>query len=197
MAAKLNRPVIKRKHYLISRYFQLKYIGLILMLMFLTAALCSYVVYYSTMLLVGEKLANVYPQGRLMAIVNTVNFRILITMLLITPLVALIGILLSHKIAGPIYRIEQVLGSMASGDLTAHIVLRKGDELTGLADHINTLTDSIKSAVRIEKERLNAISNEMNELRRLAASIPYANNAINRVDKKLNDLEKELNKYKI
>lgn len=197
MHAESSRPLIKRRRYLISAAFQLKYVGLILIFIFLTAALCSYVVYYSAMLLMGEKLANVYPQGRLMAIVNHVNFRILMSVLLITPLVALIGILLSHKIAGPIYRMEHVLAGMASGDLTMHISLRKGDEMTGLADHINTLTDSIKSAIVKERERLSAISNEMNELRRLTSSTPHANDAINRVDKSLSDLEKELNKYKI
>ena len=95
----------KRKKYLVAARFQLKYVGLILILVFLTGLLCSYVVYYTTMILLGDKLANVYPQGRLIAIINAVNTRILFSLILVSPLVVTIGIFASHKIAGPIYRI--------------------------------------------------------------------------------------------
>src|SRR3990167_1474662 len=102
-------PKIKRKQYLVAKEFQMRYVGIILLLMFLTAALCSYVVYYTSMINLGEKLANVYPQGRLVNIVNIVNFRILLSILFITPLVAVIGIFLSHRIAGPIFRMEKFM----------------------------------------------------------------------------------------
>ena len=70
----------RRKQYLIAKNFQLKYVGMILLLVSLTAIMCSYVIYYTMMLMMGDKLANVYPQGRLISIVNMVNFRILFSM---------------------------------------------------------------------------------------------------------------------
>src|SRR3989338_11420234 len=126
-----------RRQYIIAKKFQFKYVGLILALMFATAALCSYVVYYTSMVGLGEKLANVYPQGRLVAIVRIVNSRILLSVILVTPLVALIGVFLSHRIAGHIYRMERFLAKIALGDLTSRIVLRNKDELITLADGIN------------------------------------------------------------
>ena len=123
----ISKPKFKRTQYFISKQFQLKYVGLILLLMFVTAVVCSYFVYYTLMILMGEKLASVYPQGRLMAIINTVNFRVLALLLLITPFVAALGIYLSHKIAGPIHRIERFLSDMATGNLVSRLILRKGD----------------------------------------------------------------------
>ena len=153
-----NQARYKRKQYIVAPKFQLRYIGLILMLVFLTGILCSYVVYYTSMLLLGDKLANVYPQGRLISIVNTVNLRILFSLVLVTPLVVVIGIYASHKIAGPIYRIEKYLGSMAAGDFSVPLTLRKHDELLSLADGINAVAESVKSSVKREKEHLTRAS---------------------------------------
>lgn len=172
MAAEMNRPRIKRRQYIVSKKFQLKYVGLILGLMFLTAALCSYVVYYSAMLSMGQKLANVYPQGRLIAIVKMVNFRIFLSVILLSPVVVVIGIFLSHKIAGPIYRIEKVLANMASGDLSGRIVLRKGDEMLSLADSINKLTESLKFDAANRKERLLRVQNESDALKKALSASP-------------------------
>ena len=84
MAEDIVRPRFKRKQFIVARRFQLKYAGVILLLMFLTAGFCSYAIYYTTMISFGEKLANVYPQGQLVSIVNSVNFRILASILKLT-----------------------------------------------------------------------------------------------------------------
>jgi len=201
MATELTRPMIRRKQYIVARRFQLKYVGLILALMFLTAAFCSYVVYYSSMLLLGEKLANVYPQGRLMAIVNTVNFRILLSMIYITPMIIVIGIFLSHKIAGPVFRIERTLNNMAEGDLSAILALRKGDEMTSLADAINRVTESTKSAVKDQKQRVATAINEINALKQAISSAPQVppvvGDSLKTLEKELSGIAENLNKYKL
>ncbi len=192
----------RRKQYLVAKKFQLKYVGLILLLVSLTAIMCSYVIYCTMMLTMGDKLANVYPQGRLMAIVNMVNLRILLTMLLVVaPLVVIIGIYASHKIAGPIYRIEKFLGSMADGDLSLPLTLRRNDELLSLASGINRVIDSVKATVKKEKAAIGDISTSIENLRRLATSKPVNHVALDQALDKLNEdvtvLRGEVEKYKI
>ncbi len=197
MVTEMVRPKIKRKQYLVAKKFQLKYVGIILALMFLTAALCSYVIYYTSMILMGEKLANVYPQGRLVHIVKIVNFRIMLSVLLVTPLVALIGIFLSHRIAGPIYRMERFMDSLAAGDLGSRIYLRQGDELITVANSINRLADSFEATVRDQKSRLNKLSGELDNLIKTQASRPHdISIAINRLEEELKGIIKKLDKYK-
>jgi len=191
MATEISRQKFKRKQYLVAKKFQLKYVGLILLLMFLTAALCSYVIYYTSMMLMGEKLANVYPQGRLIHIVKLVNFRILLSVILVTPLVAVIGIFLSHRIAGPIYRIEKFLDNMAAGDLSSRIFLRQGDELIIVANSINKLADSLESTVRNQKAQLGTISKELDQLKR---SKPQE---IAKLEGEISSLIKELERFKV
>lgn len=198
----MEKPAkFKRTRYLVQKEFQLKYVGMILALIFLTAALCSYVVYYTSMISLGEKLANVYPQGRLVSIVRAVNFRILLSVIFITPLVALFGLFASHRIAGPIYRMESFLKAMGEGNFTSRITLRKGDELTTLADGMNNLADSMKSGIIRQKAQMEKTIIELNMLKKLADETSKnpvkIDSAINRLDSEIEALLAELNKYKL
>lgn len=191
----------KRKQYLVAKKFQLKYTGLILALVFLTGILCSYVVYYTSMFLLGDKLANVYPQGRLIAIVNMVNMRILLSLLLVTPLVVVIGIYASHRIAGPIYRIEKFLNDMASGGFSNQLILRKNDELISLANGINRVIESVKTTVKQEREHLAKTTVSLDSVRRIvqSKSIDHSilENAVEKLGEELNRANRELDKYKV
>lgn len=197
----INKPKFKRTKYLIATKLQLRYVGIILVLMFVTALICSYFVYYTVMVMMGEKLANVYPQGRLTAIINIVNFRMLLTFLLITPVVAAIGVFLSHKIAGPIYRIERFLGDMSVGSLSQRISLRKGDELVSIADKINVLVDSLKGTIGNQKASMIKIIAELGELKKLADTKPsdlsLLDKNIERLQGQIKELETQLEWYKI
>lgn len=194
-------PKFKRTQYWVSGRFQGKYVGLILLLTFLTAALCSYVVYYTSMISFGEKLASIYPQGRLVSAVNIINIRIIISVLLITPLVALIGIYLSHQIAGPIVRMEHYMNDMASGNLAGKLVLRKGDELIMLADGINRLTESIKTTMINEKSGLERLEKELENLKIMAVSkhpdIKLVSDLASRMDSEIVALRKEIDRFKV
>lgn len=201
MADETSRPRFKRKQYLVNKGFQLKYIGLILALTFLTAALCSYVVYYTAMINLGEKLANVYPQGRLVSIVKIVNFRILLSIIFVTPLITIVGILLSHKIAGPIFRMEAFMKNMASGDLTSRLTLRQGDELMELAENIDSLGEVLRSSFQLQRSQMEKVILELNSLKDLVREKPQdaskINSTVNRLDDELRSLIAEFDKYKI
>lgn len=187
------RPRFKRKQYLVSAKFQLKYAGIIVVFMFLTAFFCSYVIYYTSVISLGEKLASVYPQGQLVNIVNKVNLKILISMVLMSPLVIVGGILLSHKIAGPIFRMERFLGSMAKGDFGSRLTLRKGDEMVNLADGINGVCESVKKSIATEKELLNRIASDVGVLRSKTEDTVI----VDRLENEIMDLLKEIGRYKI
>jgi methyl-accepting chemotaxis protein len=195
------KTIFRRTRFLISTRLQLRYVWLILLMIFFTAAVCSYTVYYTGMITFAEKLSSVYPQGRLIAMINMVNIRILINILLLTPLVALVGLYLSHKIAGPIYRMEKHLSEMGSGNFSSHLVLRQGDELIGMADKINKLSDSLRVTVLNQKSSMDKINIELEMLKTIAnckpGETPKIDFSVDRLNNEVRILAKELGKYKI
>ncbi len=53
----------------------------------------------------------------------------------------------SHKIAGPLYRIEKDVEEMASGNLKVEINLRQGDEIKPIAAGLNSMVGSLKREI--------------------------------------------------
>lgn len=59
----------------------------------------------------------------------------------------LFGVLISHRMAGPVFRIRRVLGEMRAGDLRGDIRLRKKDDFKNLAESINEVKRSWRESV--------------------------------------------------
>jgi methyl-accepting chemotaxis protein len=57
-------------------------------------------------------------------------------------------VLFSHKIAGPILRIERTFEDALAGDLTQRIKLRTGDELKDTADQLNLMLDGLQARIK-------------------------------------------------
>ncbi len=83
--------------------------------------------------------------------VSSVLFQhLLITLGLLTPLTISVGILVTFRIAGPIYRFETYLQSVARGENPGPCRLRKGDELQDLCDAINEALNALRSESQLE-----------------------------------------------
>lgn len=64
----------------------------------------------------------------------------------------LITLFTSHRIAGPLYRMEKDVGSVAAGDLTIRFGLRKMDEIKALAEGLDRMTQALRNQVVRVKE---------------------------------------------
>ena len=73
-------------------------------------------------------------------------FGIKIAMYLV--MVLIVSAVISHRMAGPIFKFENTCVSMAEGDLTCRVALRKGDHLTDLQDEFNEMAGSVHAVVR-------------------------------------------------
>lgn len=145
--------MIQRRRFVVKPGFQLRYTGIILLSVFVVSVLCIGTTYYLSMSMLGEKLANVYPQGRLIVTLRQINSMIIYRLVFLAPLVILIGILLSHRIAGPAYRIEKTLREIGKGNLDVYIKLRKYDELVGIANAVNDMTFDLKKIIGQKNKR--------------------------------------------
>ena len=64
------------------------------------------------------------------------------------PAAAVFSIYLTHRLAGPLFRLEQTARELIRGNLALRIRLRKGDELHELAGLLNEVLDKLEQAFR-------------------------------------------------
>lgn len=80
-------------------------------------------------------------------IVTSFIYKIIIYILFIV----LISSILSHKMAGPVYRFEQTCKAIAKGDFSQRVHLRKGDQLTDLQEEFNKMMDRVETEIKKQK----------------------------------------------
>lgn len=68
-----------------------------------------------------------------------------LTLGVLLPMMLLVGILITHRIAGPIYRFEQYLEAVARGENPGVCKIREDDELQSLCDTINRAVGQLRS----------------------------------------------------
>ena len=128
-------------------------------LLVILGALVSGAVIY----LVSQGSATTVFENSRIRIKSTADFilpAVLLSTAVVTVLVGLASVLVtlyaSHKIAGPIYRIEKDLEKVMLGDLRVKFNLRKNDQLQALATMIEALVgnlgDDIKELRKVRSE---------------------------------------------
>jgi methyl-accepting chemotaxis protein len=142
-----GRP--KRRQYFIKKDFQTKFIVKFCLLILAGVIISTVVVFLFT----RGTLTSSFEHGRLvikntsLAILPAVMYTNIVTLGLISLASILVTLFVSHKIAGPLFRIVEDLKIIEQGDLTKKISFRGKDQLTELADSINKTTTSLHEKV--------------------------------------------------
>lgn len=153
----------KRRIYFIDKKFQTKY-ALLTALLLLTYTFLFIVIIFAPYMLT---LYFNYP----MAEKEEAARAILVLHGTIWPWVAgviiffgVFSIFVTHKIAGPLYRLKKSLDEIAAGNLNVKIKLRKKDELKDLAEHINVLVEELRTFITTLKNNYDILSDYIAEL---------------------------------
>jgi sensor histidine kinase YesM len=122
-----------RAKYLINKRIQL---GLTFRFVFLTV-LFSIFIGFEVYITIWPVVSGAIP-GPLM---DLVRYQVIVRLLLfLIPIIFVItgfSIILTHRIAGPVYRLEKTLDELIEGKDVRYIKLRKNDELKPLAAKLN------------------------------------------------------------
>ena len=140
----------RRRTYLIKTGLQLRYMGIIISTMLMVAFGVGWIIYHTS----WSQIANTpdLTLDKLSAIFDAVNGTLTRWIVVFIFIIAILSIFVSHKIAGPVYRLEETTRIIASGDLTYQIHLRHGDELGDLQDAFNKMSDSLRNMVAKDRE---------------------------------------------
>lgn len=145
----MSHPRFRRKNVMIKRSFQTKFAARFCILVLLEVLIM--------VMLLGAMTSGTLTSGFRGAefrIEKTSEFfmnAIVLAGLAAGVLMWLIGMLMfvlfSHRLAGPLYRLEKSLETIRGGDLTHRVNLRKTDELGALAAELDRLTQTLNDRV--------------------------------------------------
>jgi methyl-accepting chemotaxis protein len=184
----------RRKIYYIKKEFQLTFIIKFCLLVILGAIVSGVVIY-----LVSQGSATTVFENSRIRIKSTADFilpAVLLSTAVVTVLVGLASVIVtlyaSHKIAGPIYRIEKDLEKVMLGDLRVKFNLRKKDQLQALATMIEALVANLGNDIkdlRQVKSELTTIFEGMRSNCDQACLLD--------AEKKLQEIDKRLAKFNV
>jgi len=187
---RVKKTMLRRRNYFIKKKFQVDFsYRFIILLLLEAAAIAGLFMYISS-----NTLTTGYSNSTL-TIKHTSDF-FFVPFLLIVAIVAIgigiatmvVFILLSHRIAGPLYRFEKIINEIGAGDLTKRISLRKTDQLIELKEALNILMESLD-------QRLGRIKNNAAQLRELITKNDPSDR--DKIYKAIELLKKEIDHFKV
>ena len=150
---------IKRRQYFVQKDFQSKFILKFCMILF-TGVIISVGLLF---LFSKNTLTSSFEQSRLVientasAILPSVFLSHLIALVAIILLTIVITLLVSHKLAGPLFRFQKELREIGEGNLTQSIKLRKNDQVKAIADSLDQMRVNLQKKILDVKEEVEQI----------------------------------------
>lgn len=178
----------KRTHFINDFSLQMRYVLVTLGVLVIFFAFSIGVVYVTGWSHLVERLSQVYPQGRLVEILQLIYWRLAVGFLALLPVALGLTLFLSHTVAGPLVRIKRYLRLMARGEFDlAPLVLRRFDELKDVAGLINEITARLGPRFHERKKLIESLQSTAQALRNDLARLPSAGQEIHRKANYLTD----------
>lgn len=175
-------PPRHRRTYLVDRSFQLKYILLLMAWGLALAALFGVWAYQAHEQAI-ELVARDPAQRALVAHANRQLLWVLGAIaVLSSAALGLIGFIMTHRVAGPVYVIGGFLAQLAQGRYPSRRALRKHDELKRLHAQLLETVDALRERERIQLARLR---DAVERMRVAAARAPELQGAVAALEQEL------------
>ena len=144
-----------RKHFLILPSYQLRLVGFLAVFLLIGSIIHGFFLYSITAKSVEEGFLSSHNRLRstweilkpAIILTNGVSFCLLTLVFFVT------GILISHRLIGPLFKITRRIREMGFGKLDfPPVKLRQGDEGQSLSDSVNQLQESLRDRFKIIRE---------------------------------------------
>ena len=155
----------KRKQFFIDPSFQAKFI-----LKFCLIVIVSSVLIGGAIFLFTRGSTTVAIENTKVFVKPTSDFIrpiLILVLALVTFLGALAVLILtlfvSHRIAGPVYRLRREIDALREGDLVRNFKIREHDQLQALSDSLNLMASTLRSKQIELKNSVNALTGYLTE----------------------------------
>lgn len=181
-----------RRNYFIKKKFQVKFISTFVILLIIEALLTAGLILYisNNTITAGYRNSALRVESTARFFFVPLIFIILIVGIAIGLAAMIVFILLSHRLAGPLYRFEQDLSEVALGDLTKKICIRKTDELNKLKETLNTI-------IGMFEVKMSRMQNNISEAEYLLSHKNLEEADIEKIRKVIKILKNEIHYFKL
>lgn len=139
-----QKPHFIRKQYFIKGPIQSRYLILTLFSTIVPTLLFAAYLYYINVNVIGKEMAlpeSIY--GTLVPALKKINVYLAIALPVFFAIVFVYAVIVSHRMAGPIYRLEKDLDRIIAGDHSVRIKFRTKDRLDNIAEKLNKVLDKL------------------------------------------------------
>lgn len=136
-----------RTKYLTGSPIQMKYLRLLMISIIVPLVFVAGCLYYLMFSLMAAQIGiPEYVSYHLTPVLQKINIILLVGGPLLLVVLLMVGIMVSHRFAGPLERLESELKKITEkGDYKHRIHLRKSDDIRSIADAINKVLDKLEA----------------------------------------------------
>jgi hypothetical protein len=166
-------PKRRLRNYLLDRPFQLKYTGMVIAVATLLSLVLGTLEYRasretSDVILAGNLADPIYSSPSLRRALEAdfrandreVILRLAVSLGLMIICLGLTGIVITHKVVGPVYKMKLLFGEVIKGRLKLAGKLRKGDELQSFFDVYAQMIETLRQRQVSEIAQIDAVLQE-------------------------------------
>lgn len=146
-----NKPQFQRKTIIVKRNLQYRYMFIISFTSLIAFMLVALDIIWNIYKVVEEHPGMIPMLDEIFSNIPLMTFKLVIYILI----VVIASAVISHKIAGPVYKFEKSCEKIAGGDISHRVYLRKGDSLIELQNAFNSMIDKIHSVLKINEDLKN------------------------------------------
>lgn len=135
----------QRKRYIINKGYQFRMLGTLLVLVLIATLVITLVNHYFMLSSIVDY-ASEYGRTPAGDELLTASFRPLVIIIpLVFVVLAIVICLVSHRIAGPLFRLKVFMEKVEKGDYTVHLRFRDRDAIHDVADAFNRMVEGIRN----------------------------------------------------
>ncbi len=179
----------KRSIFLVDKNFQLKFSLIMVSLIFLSSLIFPllFIDFLDEMAAIYPALTNSILQNRTDLILFLIPLQILFIFV-----VFILVIFITHKIAGPLYKLKDHLAKIREGEPITPIVFRNGDYFHDVAEEVSLFLDTVKNKQEADFQYLEEISTYIENL---SPAIPEDKRPVlNEISRRLLDIRSRYKK---
>ena len=151
---------LQRRTMLVKHSLQYKYIASIFVCVVLAVILIGMDLYYTLYKLI------LLDNPSLVPLLHHANSVFIVRVALYLAIVFVVALIISNRLAGPIYRFERSAQEVGTGNLTHRVSLRTGDELLELQEEFNAMVSGLQSLVQKDRNLVKRLSARLEALQK-------------------------------